>query len=35
MALTDLKVIDFVHGSQWTLIDTPMGYWYLVESDGE
>jgi Ni/Fe-hydrogenase subunit HybB-like protein len=29
-----LKVIDFVHGGHWDLINTPMGYWYLVETVG-
>ena len=29
-----LKVIDLVHGNQWALINTPMGYWYLVEIIG-
>lgn len=29
-----LKAIDFVHGQQWALINTPMGIWYLVEIVG-
>jgi Ni/Fe-hydrogenase subunit HybB-like protein len=29
-----LKGIDFVHGYQWTYLNTPMGYWYLVEMVG-
>ena len=26
-----LKVIVFIHGKHWQYINTPMGYWYLVE----
>ncbi len=26
-----LKVLDFVHGQHWNLINTPMGYWFLTE----
>ncbi len=29
-----LKVLVFVHGQQWTYINTPMGYWFLVEIVG-
>jgi Ni/Fe-hydrogenase subunit HybB-like protein len=29
-----LKFIDFVHGQHWDLLNTPMGYWYLVETIG-
>ncbi|MBI5577341.1 MAG: polysulfide reductase NrfD [Deltaproteobacteria bacterium] len=29
-----LKVIDFVHGHQWTQLNTPMGYWWMVEMIG-
>lgn len=29
-----LQVIVFVHGKHWTLIDSPMGYWYLTEMIG-
>ncbi len=29
-----LKIIDLVHGSHWDLLNTPMGYWYLVEMVG-
>ena len=29
-----LKVLIFAHGQQWTLLNTPMGYWYLVEMLG-
>jgi Ni/Fe-hydrogenase subunit HybB-like protein len=29
-----LKVIDLVHGNQFGLLLTPMGYWYLVELIG-
>lgn len=29
-----LKVLVFIHDENWTLIDTPMGYWYLVEMLG-
>jgi Ni/Fe-hydrogenase subunit HybB-like protein len=29
-----LKVIDLVHGNQFGLLLTPMGYWYLVEMIG-
>lgn len=26
-----LKVLVFIHGQHWSYINTPMGYWYLVE----
>ena len=29
-----LKVLVFVHGQQWTYINTPLGYWFLVEIVG-
>lgn len=29
-----LKVLVFIHGQQWTYINTPMGYWFLVEIVG-
>jgi Ni/Fe-hydrogenase subunit HybB-like protein len=29
-----LKVLVFLHGRQWSLINTPMGYWYLTEVIG-
>jgi Ni/Fe-hydrogenase subunit HybB-like protein len=29
-----VKAIDFVHYQQWTLLATPMGYWYLLEIVG-
>jgi len=29
-----LKVIVFIHGKHWQFIDSPMGYWYLVELFG-
>ncbi len=29
-----LKVLVFVHGQQWTYINTPFGYWFLVEIVG-
>lgn len=29
-----LKVIVFIHGKHWQYINTPMGYWYLVEIIG-
>lgn len=29
-----LKVIVFIHGKHWQFINTPMGYWYLVEMIG-
>jgi len=29
-----IKVIDFVHYQQWTLLATPMGYWFLLEIVG-
>ena len=29
-----LKILDFVHGRHWEEIDSPMGYWYLVETVG-
>jgi Ni/Fe-hydrogenase subunit HybB-like protein len=29
-----LQVLVFVHGNRWDLLDTPMGYWYLLEMFG-
>ena len=29
-----LQLIVFIHGKRWDLINTPMGYWYLVEMLG-
>jgi Ni/Fe-hydrogenase subunit HybB-like protein len=29
-----LKLLVFVHGQQWTYLNTPMGYWFLVEIIG-
>jgi Ni/Fe-hydrogenase subunit HybB-like protein len=29
-----LQVLVFVHGKRWDLLNTPMGYWYLVEMIG-
>ncbi|MBN1339880.1 MAG: polysulfide reductase NrfD [Bacteroidales bacterium] len=29
-----LHIIVFVHGQRWTLLNTPMGYWYLTEMIG-
>jgi Ni/Fe-hydrogenase subunit HybB-like protein len=29
-----LKLLVFIHGQQWTYINTPMGYWFLVEMIG-
>jgi hypothetical protein len=29
-----LKVIVFIHGKHWQYINSPMGYWYLVEIIG-
>jgi Ni/Fe-hydrogenase subunit HybB-like protein len=29
-----LQVLVFIHGKRWTLINTPMGYWYLLEIFG-
>ena len=29
-----LKIIVFIHGKHWQYINTPMGYWYLVEMIG-
>jgi Ni/Fe-hydrogenase subunit HybB-like protein len=29
-----LQVLVFIHGKKWDLINTPMGYWYLVEMIG-
>jgi Ni/Fe-hydrogenase subunit HybB-like protein len=26
-----MKILDLVHGGLWSLLETPMGYWYLVE----
>ena len=26
-----LKILIFVHGRHWSLLNTPMGYWYLTE----
>lgn len=29
-----LQLLVFIHGKHWDLINTPMGYWYLVEMIG-
>jgi Ni/Fe-hydrogenase subunit HybB-like protein len=29
-----LQILVFVHGKQWDLLNTPMGYWYLTEMIG-
>jgi len=29
-----LQLLVFIHGKHWNLIDTPMGYWYLLEMIG-
>ena len=29
-----LNVLVFVHEKRWSLLDTPMGYWYLTEMLG-
>jgi len=29
-----LKVLILIHGHHWTLLNTPMGYWYLIEVVG-
>ena len=29
-----LQILVFVHGKHWDLLNTPMGYWYLVEMIG-
>jgi Ni/Fe-hydrogenase subunit HybB-like protein len=29
-----LQLLVFLHGKHWTLINTPMGYWYLLEMIG-
>lgn len=29
-----LKLLVFIHGQNWDLIDTPMGYWFLLEMLG-
>jgi Ni/Fe-hydrogenase subunit HybB-like protein len=29
-----LQVLVFIHGKRWALLDTPMGYWYLLEMFG-
>jgi len=29
-----LQVLIFVHGKHWSLLNTPMGYWYLTEIFG-
>jgi len=29
-----LKVLVFIHGQHWSLINTPMGYWFLLEVIG-
>jgi Ni/Fe-hydrogenase subunit HybB-like protein len=29
-----LQVLVFVHGKRWELLNTPMGYWYLIEMFG-
>jgi Ni/Fe-hydrogenase subunit HybB-like protein len=33
-AYTFLQLLVFVHGKRWEYINTPMGYWYLVEMVG-
>ncbi|MCD4737398.1 MAG: Ni/Fe-hydrogenase cytochrome b subunit [Bacteroidales bacterium] len=34
LAYLFLQIIVFVHGKHWTLINTTMGYWYLIEMIG-
>lgn len=29
-----LQLLVFIHGKHWNLLDTPMGYWYLLEMIG-
>ncbi len=29
-----LKILVFIHGQHWSLINTPMGYWFLLEVVG-
>lgn len=29
-----LKMLEFVHGKHWDLLNSPMGYWYLTEIFG-
>ena len=29
-----LQMLVFIHGKRWDLLNTPMGYWYLVEMIG-
>jgi len=29
-----LQLLVFIHGKRWDLLDTPMGYWYLLEMFG-
>lgn len=29
-----LQLLVFIHGKHWDLINTPMGYWYLLEMLG-
>ena len=29
-----LQILVFVHGKHWDLLNTPMGYWYLIEMIG-
>jgi Ni/Fe-hydrogenase subunit HybB-like protein len=29
-----LQILVFVHGKQWNLLNTPIGYWYLTEMVG-
>ncbi len=29
-----LKLLVFIHGKHWDLINTPMGYWFLIEMIG-
>lgn len=29
-----LQILTFVHNKHWNLLDSPMGYWYLVEMIG-
>jgi Ni/Fe-hydrogenase subunit HybB-like protein len=29
-----MQILVFIHGKRWSLLDTPMGYWYLLEMLG-
>lgn len=33
-AYLGLQLLVFIHGKHWDLINTPMGYWYLLEKIG-